>query len=158
MNERKTIYLDDAIDALIRVRKPINNGDGTMTIMTLTDAVIRKVLEGLPSAQPMQTDKDFEKQIHAMFDHIWDCEIEHPIFQDTVGDLMKAVIQAHNNSALAVRKKGEWLELTNTNHTYVCSICGRMLVNIPDGKNKVTKNYPFCHCGADMRGEQDALN
>ena len=99
MNERKTIYLDDAIDALIRVRKPINNGDGTMTIMTLTDAVIRKVLEGLPSAQPMQTDKDFEKQIHAMFDHIWDCEIEHPIFQDTVGELMEAVIQAHNNSA-----------------------------------------------------------
>lgn len=51
------------------------------------------------------------------------------------------------------RKKGEWLELTNTNHTYVCSVCGRMLVNITDGKNTVTKNYPFCHCGADMRGE-----
>ena len=49
------------------------------------------------------------------------------------------------------RKKGEWLELTNTNHTYVCSVCGRMLVNITDGKNTVTKNYPFCHCGADMR-------
>ena len=53
------------------------------------------------------------------------------------------------------RKKGKWLELTNTNHTYVCSICGRMLVNITDGKNTVTKNYPFCHCGADMRGEHD---
>lgn len=52
-------------------------------------------------------------------------------------------------------KKGEWLELTNTNHTYVCSVCGRMLVNITDGKNMVTKNYPFCHCGADMRGGQD---
>lgn len=54
------------------------------------------------------------------------------------------------------RKKGEWLELTNTNHTYVCSVCGRMLVNITDGKNTVTKNYPFCHCGADMReGEEE---
>ena len=52
------------------------------------------------------------------------------------------------------RKTGEWLELTNTNHTYVCSVCGRMLVNITDGKNKVAKNYPYCHCGADMRGEQ----
>ena len=49
------------------------------------------------------------------------------------------------------RKKGEWIELTNTNHTYVCSVCGRMLVNITDGKNMVMKNYPFCHCGADMR-------
>lgn len=43
--------------------------------------------------------QDFEKQIHAMFDHIWDCEIEHPVFQDTVGDLMKAVIQAYHNTA-----------------------------------------------------------
>ena len=52
------------------------------------------------------------------------------------------------------RKKGEWLELTNGNHTYVCSVCGRMLVNITDGKNNVAKNYPYCNCGADMRGEQ----
>lgn len=48
------------------------------------------------------------------------------------------------------RKKGKWIELTNTNHTYVCSVCGRMLVNITDGKNTVTKNYPFCHYGAYM--------
>jgi len=56
------------------------------------------------------------------------------------------------------QKKGKWIELTNTNHTYICSVCGRMLVNIPDGKNKVTKNYPFCHCGADMRGGNNAAN
>lgn len=58
-------------------------------------------------------------------------------------------------SAQPERKTGRWIELTNTNHTYVCSVCGRMLVNITDGKNMVMKNYPFCHCGADMRGEQD---
>ena len=52
-------------------------------------------------------------------------------------------------------KTGKWIELTNANHSYVCSACGRMLVNITDGKNTVTKNYPFCHCGADMRGKQD---
>jgi len=52
------------------------------------------------------------------------------------------------------RKTGKWIELTNTNHTYVCSVCGRMLVNITDGKNMVTENYPFCHCGADMRAER----
>ena len=48
------------------------------------------------------------------------------------------------------RKTGKWIELTNTNHTYVCSVCGRMLVNITDGKNKVAEHYPFCHCGARM--------
>ena len=56
------------------------------------------------------------------------------------------------------RKKGEWIEFTNTNHSYVCSVCGRMLVNITDGKNKVTKNYPFCHCGADMRKGEGEKN
>ena len=58
-------------------------------------------------------------------------------------------------SAQPERKTGRWIELTNTNHTYVCSVCGRMLVNITDGKNNVAKTYPYCHCGADMRGEQE---
>ena len=44
---------------------------------------------------------DFEKQIHAMFDHIWDCDINHPIFEDTVGELMDAVIQCYNILPLA---------------------------------------------------------
>ena len=30
-----------------------------------------------------------------MFDHIWDCEIDHPVYQDTVGELMEAVIQTY---------------------------------------------------------------
>ena len=53
------------------------------------------------------------------------------------------------------RIKGHWIEITLRNHTYKCSVCGRLLVNITDGKNNVAKNYPYCHCGADMRGEQD---
>ena len=40
---------------------------------------------------------EFEKSLHQMFDHIWDCEIEHPIFQDTVGELMSAVIQLYES-------------------------------------------------------------
>lgn len=62
-------------------------------------------------------------------------------------DIVREIIDAQPE-----RKTGEWIELTNTNHTYICSICGRMLVNITEGKNNVTKSYPFCHCGADMRG------
>ena len=49
------------------------------------------------------------------------------------------------------RIKGHWIEIALSNHTYKCSVCGRLLVNITDGKNNVTKNYPYCHCGADMR-------
>ena len=58
-------------------------------------------------------------------------------------------------SAQPERIKGHWIEITLSNHTYKCSVCGRLLANITDGKNNVVKNYPYCHCGADMRGEQD---
>ena len=54
-------------------------------------------------------------------------------------------------SAQPERKTGRWIEMSSTNHTYKCSVCGRLLVNITDGKNNVAKNYPYCHCGADMR-------
>ena len=43
---------------------------------------------------------NFEKMLHEMFDDIWDCEIDHQLFQDTVGDLMKAVIEAHKKAQL----------------------------------------------------------
>jgi hypothetical protein len=93
--------MDDLISRADAIRwvKTECNPYGKPTLDFESGKKVIEHLEQMPPAQPMQTDKDFEKQIHAMFDHIWDCEIEHPIFQDTVGDLMKAVIQAHNNSA-----------------------------------------------------------
>lgn len=44
---------------------------------------------------------DFEKQIHAMFDPIWDCSVNYLISGDTIGELMNAVIQCYNNLASA---------------------------------------------------------
>ena len=58
-------------------------------------------------------------------------------------------------SAQPERKTGRWVEIASDDHTYKCSVCGRLLVNITDGKNNVAKNYPYCHCGAYMGGEQD---
>ena len=58
-------------------------------------AELHDMVSRLPSAQPEQNDKPFSEMIHGMFDHIWDCQIDHPVFQDTVGDLMMAVIQCH---------------------------------------------------------------
>ena len=58
-------------------------------------------------------------------------------------------------SAQPERQRGEWIEISSINHTYKCSECGRLLVNITDGKNNVSKHYPYCHCGADMRGESE---
>ena len=58
-------------------------------------------------------------------------------------------------SAQPERIKGHWIAITSWNNAYKCSVCGRLLVNITDGKNKVTKNYPYCHCGADNRGKTE---
>lgn len=49
---------------------------------------------------------------------------------------------------------GRWMPILSYNNTYKCSECGRLLVNITDGKNKVAKNYPYCHCGAKMDGKR----
>ena len=40
----------------------------------------------------------FNEQLHDMFGDIWDYEIDHPLFQDTVGELMAQIIQAYKNS------------------------------------------------------------
>ena len=58
---------------------------------------------------------------------------------------------------VTVRERGRWIEdyetFVNDNgyesepiHTgFVCSVCGRHSLSIE----------PYCHCGADMRGEED---
>ena len=67
------------------------------------------------------------------------------------GEYRKALNMAVDALEQPERKKGRWIEISLSNHTYKCSVCGRLLVNITDGKNNVAKNYPYCHCGADMR-------
>lgn len=51
------------------------------------------------------------------------------------------------------RPKGEWVVLLDDDNiqTCKCSICGRM-VDIACYK---FDKYPFCHCGADMRGGRE---
>ena len=187
MNERKTIYLDDAIDALIRVRKPINNGDGTMTIMTLTDAVIRKVLEGLPSAQP-ETYKEKLKEIadalSEKFAYMHTCLNERDIILGYLG--VKHSNEIHCNtdctnikcesyrfnkrlpSAQPVakdinvlniepRKKGKWID----EGQYADFFPHHAYRCSECGHHllEIEVIYDFCpFCGADMRGEDHESN
>ena len=51
------------------------------------------------------------------------------------------------------RKTGKWI-ISNANNkvtTYKCSECGRIVHD--DTGYDVSKDYPYCHCGSDMRGE-----
>jgi len=71
-----------------------------------------------------------------------------PIAVIKVGDLMKCE-----------RPKGEWIMQLHTleGEFYTCSICGRPIrVSSYVEDNETLKDYPFCHCGADMRkGEEE---
>ena len=53
------------------------------------------------------------------------------------------------------RPKGKWITYTKGSvvTAYKCSECGRTVRD--DTGYDVAKDYPFCHCGADMRGEQE---
>lgn len=48
------------------------------------------------------------------------------------------------------QKTGEWIPQTVSSgrDSWMCSVCGRRA----RGKKE---NLPFCHCGADMRGENN---
>ena len=101
---------------------------------------------------------DFEKQIHAMFDHIWDCDINHPVFEDTVGELMDAVIQCYNNLPSAQpRKKGKWVG-ADSQCGIGCPFCGTPVDDFCSSIDYIDLSYEpnFCpNCGADMReGEE----
>ena len=53
------------------------------------------------------------------------------------------------------RPKGEWIETQRGIHItdYKCSCCGRTVRD--DTGYDMASDYPFCHCGADMRGGGD---
>ena len=56
-----------------------------------------------------------------------------------------------HDKEMTERLKGEWKELFRGIHVtdYKCSCCGRTVRD--DTGYDVSKDYPFCHCGADMR-------
>lgn len=99
---------------------------------------------------------DFEKQIHSMFDHIWDCDINHPVFEDTVGDLMEAVIQCYRNlTSAAVMQKEEKTDDTISRQAAIKSITGhkgvvdksvakRILMQLPSAQPEQT-DCEYCH-------------
>ena len=63
--------------------------------------------------------------------------------------------------ALEEHKQGRWVSrgrpqgASAVGYTeYECSLCGRIIIS-KYGNILVTKDYPFCHCGADMRGSEN---
>lgn len=78
--------------------------------------------------------------------------IEHPSENFDLRDLIEEI--KDEPSATPKQRTGYWIEIGKYGHNYQCSECGRVLINILDGKNKVAIHYPYCHCGAKMEVEE----
>lgn len=70
-----------------------------------------------------------------------------PWAKQTAVEAMRYMIASLVSKPKQVR--GRWIEFSN-HMAYKCSECGR-IIQTTDGRRNVSKHYPFCHCGADMR-------
>ena len=67
--------------------------------------------------------------------------------------------QIDNALTVEERKVGKWIKVTETEFGigYQCSECGRfILTESIDGRK--LEDFPYCHCGAEMRGDLDGSN
>lgn len=59
------------------------------------EEAISMAKELLKEHEQIKSPDEFKSILLGMFDSIWDVEIDHPVFQDTVGELMEGVLQAY---------------------------------------------------------------
>ena len=59
-------------------------------------------------------------------------------------------------SAQPERKTGRWIRITQgaMPEQYICPFCHRIIESY-GVEELLSIRYPYCHCGADMRGEHD---
>lgn len=89
---------------------------------------------------------------------------------DTVKELKQQIARKESeiNEAVKViaklvykeRPTGEWEEIESSSDIghrfYHCSVCNRFL-DVMTADGETLEDYPFCHCGADMRKQSEGL-
>lgn len=80
----------------------------------------------------------------------------HTYYHLPNGDIAIPLIDIKNAHTIELeRKKGRWIKKTikkKIENDYSCSECGRH-VSVMRGYD-VRMVYPFCHCGAEMEGQE----
>ena len=73
------------------------------------------------------------------------------IKNDTVGSMARAVYAIRNGVPYDERPQGEWILQYRDcgDEYYTCSICERA-IEVENGLS--LKDFPYCHCGAKMKG------
>ena len=78
-----------------------------------------------------------------------------PITEDNIHHLISLA------PTLEERKVGKWILNDNQGvqavgyKTYHCSECNREISSKYHGKISLLKEYPYCHCGAEMKGAEN---
>jgi len=107
--------------------------------------------DGKRKALEQETSKDAVSR-KAMLDAITEIDenINMDIYTNEVRDIIREL-----PPATPARKKGKWIKVTETDFGigYECSECGRFILTESIDEKKL-KDFPYCHCGAEMGVEE----
>lgn len=143
MQKRDVIYRQAAIDAVADLYWM---DERLLNFKKEIDATFDKI-KALPSAQPYPEEfewcydcKEYDQDSHCC--HRWT-----KVIRQTVEEFKKAQTE---------RKKGRWIRITQgaDPELYMCPFCHRTVESY-SVEELLSIRYPYCHCGADMRGEQE---
>ena len=101
----------------------------------------------------IDADKLGEVKFHSLlYTHITPSDVEAESYKRGWNDAIDSIIE-NAPTIEPERKKGKWIRITQgaIPEIYMCPFCNRTLKDSSiDGLMQI--RYPFCHCGADMRG------
>ena len=123
--------LDMAIDALQELKNSSEELKNSSDLIRRRDAI---------DAMKKLYDEDVEA---------YGCEIPETFDCDRAIEELNAL-----PSAQPERKTGKWIRITQgaMPEKYICPFCHRTVESY-DVEELLLIRYPYCHCGADMRGE-----
>ena len=93
------------------------------------------------------TDKEYIKNISSISTEDLFNSLEYYGYDSYYAELWEATIE-ELKKRIGTRPQGKWLKYGVGG--FKCSICGRGIATSISEENP-SKDYPFCHCGADMR-------
>lgn len=89
--------------------------------------------------------------IYVLLDEMRTSIISMDLSYSQTTELLNQILEIEKTIDSEERPQGEWVVLVDEDNiqTCKCSICGRMV----DIGNRAFDKYPYCHCGAKMKGD-----
>lgn len=160
------IRLSEIADAVIKTGTPVNIGGDTISRSALRKAFHERIwyftksswdeanalIDGAPTVEAVPLDfheKCMDKTVKELLEARPKGEYTEEHIKQAIKENFDIGYEMAKNKY--ERPKGAWIETQRGIHVtdYKCSCCGRTVRD--DTGYDVASDYPFCHCGADMR-------